>query len=39
MNLYFGMGVMKDEAGFPEALPVVAGGFRLEGLLKQLAEK
>ena len=39
MNLYFEMGVLKDEAVFPEALPVWQAAFALEGLLKQLIEK
>ena len=39
MNLYFEMGVLKDEAGLPEALPVWQAASALEGLLKQLAEK
>ena len=39
MNLYLDMGVLKDEAGFPEALPVWQAVSALEGLLKQLAEK
>ena len=38
-NLYFEMGVLKDEAGFPEALPVWQAASALEGLLKQLIEK
>ena len=38
-NLYFEMGVLKDEAGFPEALPVWQAASALEGLLKQLTEK
>ena len=39
MNLHFEMGVLKDEAGFPEALPVWQAASALEGLLKQLTEK
>ncbi len=39
MNLYFEMGVLKDEAGLPEALPVWQTASALEGLLKQLTEK
>ncbi len=39
MNLYFEMGVLKDEAVFPEALPMWQAAFALEGLLKQLIEK
>jgi PleD family two-component response regulator len=39
MNLYFEMVVLKDEAVFPEALPIWQAVFALEGLLKQLAEK
>jgi PleD family two-component response regulator len=35
-NLYFEMGVLKNEAGFPEALPVWQAASALEGLLKQL---
>ncbi|HXR04469.1 MAG TPA: response regulator [Verrucomicrobiae bacterium] len=35
--LYFEMGVLKGEAGFPEALPVWQVASALEGLLKQLA--
>ena len=38
-NLHFEMGVLKDEAGFPEALPVWQAASALEGLLKQLTEK
>ena len=38
-NLYFEMGVLKDEAGFPEALPVWQAASALEGLLKQLTGK
>ncbi|MGD0253402.1 MAG: response regulator [Verrucomicrobiota bacterium] len=38
-NLYFEMGVLKGEAGFPEALPVWQVASALEGLLKQLTEK
>ncbi|MGA2242273.1 MAG: response regulator [Verrucomicrobiota bacterium] len=38
-NLYFEMGVLKDEAGLPEALPVWQAASALEGLLKQLTEK
>ena len=38
-KLYFEMGVLKDEAGFPEALPVWQAASALEGLLKQLTEK
>jgi len=38
-DLYFEMGVLKDEAGFPEALPVWQAASALEGLLKQLIEK
>ena len=37
--LYFEMGVLKDEAGFPEALPVWQVASALEGLLKQLTGK
>jgi CheY-like chemotaxis protein len=39
MHLYLDMGVLKDEAGFPAALPVWQAASALEGLLKQLAEK
>lgn len=39
MNLYFEMGVLKDGAVFPEALPMWQAAFALEGLLKQLIEK
>jgi CheY-like chemotaxis protein len=38
-NLDFEMGVLKDEAGLPEALPVWQAASALEGLLKQLTEK
>ncbi len=38
-NLYFEMGVLKDEAGAPEALPVWQAASALEGLLKQFTEK
>ena len=38
-DLYFEMGVLKDEAGFPEALPVWQVVSALEGLLKQLTGK
>ncbi len=38
-NLHFEMGVLKDEAGFPEVLPVWQAASALEGLLKQLTEK
>ncbi|MGO8836450.1 MAG: response regulator [Limisphaerales bacterium] len=38
-KLYFEMGVLKDEAGLPEALPVWQAASALEGLLKQLTEK
>jgi CheY-like chemotaxis protein len=38
-NLYFEMGVLKDEAGIPEALPVWQAASALEGLLKQLTEE
>jgi CheY-like chemotaxis protein len=38
-NLYFEMGALKDEAGFPETLPVWQAASALEGLLKQLTEK
>ncbi len=38
-NLCFEMGTLKDEAGFPEALPVWQAASVLEGLLKQLTEK
>src|SRR5664280_2348617 len=38
-NLYFEMGVLKDEAGFPATLPVWQVASALEGLLKQLAGK
>ena len=38
-NLYFEMGVLKDEAGFPEALRVWQAASALEGLLKQLTKK
>jgi CheY-like chemotaxis protein len=38
-NLYFEMGGLKDEAGFPEALPVWQAASALEGLLKQLSEE
>ncbi|MGA3283852.1 MAG: response regulator [Verrucomicrobiota bacterium] len=37
--LYFEMGVLKGEAGFPEALPVWQTASALEGLLKQLTGK
>ena len=37
--LYFEMGVLKDEAGFPEVLPVWQLASALEGLLKQLTGK
>ena len=33
------MGVLKDEAGLPEVLPVWQAASALEGLLKQLTEK
>jgi CheY-like chemotaxis protein len=38
-NLYFEMGVLKNEAGFPATLPVWQVASALEGLLKQLAGK
>jgi PleD family two-component response regulator len=38
-NLHFEMGVLKNEAGFPEVLPVWRVASALEGLLKQLTEK
>ena len=38
-NLHFEMGVLKGEAGFPEALPVWQAASALEGLLEQLTEK
>jgi CheY-like chemotaxis protein len=38
-NLYLETGVLKDEAGFPEALPMWQAASALEGLLKQLTEK
>jgi CheY-like chemotaxis protein len=38
-NLHLEMGVLKGEAGFPEALPVWQVASALEGLLKQLAGK
>ena len=38
-NLYFEMGVLKGEAGFPEVLPVWQAASALEGLLEQLTEK
>src|SRR5665213_1072355 len=38
-NLCFEMGVLKGEAGFPEALPVWQVASTLEGLLKQLTGK
>ena len=38
-NLYFEMGVLKDEAGFPATLPVWQVASALEGLLKQLTGK
>ncbi len=37
--LYFETGVLKGEAGFPEALPVWQVASALEGLLKQLTRK
>jgi CheY-like chemotaxis protein len=38
-NLYFEIGILKDEAGFPEALPLWQMASALEGLLKQLTGK
>jgi CheY-like chemotaxis protein len=38
-NLHFEMGALKDEAGFPEVLPVWQLASVLEGLLEQLTEK
>jgi len=38
-NLYFEMGVLKDDASAPEALPVWQAASALEGLLKQFTEK
>ncbi len=38
-NLCLEMGVLKDEAGFPEALAMWQAASALEGLLKQLIEK
>jgi CheY-like chemotaxis protein len=38
-NLYSEMSALKNEAGFPEVLPVWRVASTLEGLLKQLAEK
>jgi CheY-like chemotaxis protein len=38
-NLHLEMGALKDEADFPDALPVWQAASALEGLLKQLAEK
>src|SRR5208282_6624155 len=34
-NLYFKMGVLKDDAGAPEVLPAWQAASALEGLLKQ----
>ena len=39
VNLYFELGGLKDEAGFPAALPVWQVASALEGLLKQLTQK
>jgi len=36
MDLYLEMGALKNEAGFPELLPIWQVTFALEGLLKQL---
>ncbi len=38
-NLYFEIGMLKDEAGFPEALPLWQVASAMEGLLKQLTGK
>ncbi|MGH7969784.1 MAG: hypothetical protein ACREIC_13755, partial [Limisphaerales bacterium] len=38
-NLHFEMGVLIDEAGFPELLPVWQTASAMEGLLRQLTEK
>jgi CheY-like chemotaxis protein len=38
-KLHFEMGLLKDEAGVPEALPVWQTASALEGLLKQFTEK
>ena len=38
-NLYFEMGALKDEAGFPATLPVWQVASALEGLLEQLTKK
>jgi PleD family two-component response regulator len=38
-NLYFEMGALKDQADFPETLPVWQAASALEGLLRQLTEE
>jgi CheY-like chemotaxis protein len=38
-NLYFKMGVLKDDASAPEVLPAWQAASALEGLLKQFTEK